>query len=169
MITIFCKKNLLRKFVYLSFIPVLSLLSCHLPTGAFEKNISIPGQSWQSSYKPEISFNIKDTASLYNIFFVIRHSDAYNFNNIWIRASVDQPEESNLKSKQYDLTLATSDKGWIGSAMDDICEARLLIQPRTRFRKTGDYHITLEQIMREDPLKHILNIGIRVEKMAQSE
>jgi len=50
--------------------------------------------------------------------------------------------------------------------MDDIYEARLLIQTGTHFRKPGDYHITLEQIMREDPLKHVLNVGIRVEKMA---
>ena len=155
----------LRKTV--SFIIILSgLLSCSLPTGIFEKNYAIPGQAWQSSYKPEISFTIKDTVSLYNIFFVIRHSDAYNYNNIWIRATVDQPGETDLKTKQFDLSLATNEKGWLGSAMDDIYEARLLIQTGTHFRKPGDYHITLEQIMREDPLKHVLNVGIRVEKMA---
>jgi len=156
----------LRKFIFFTIIPALSLLSCNLPTGVFEKNFTVPGQAWQSSYKPEISFTIKDTASLYNVFFVIRHSDAYTFNNIWIRATVDQSGQSDLKSQQYDLALATNDKGWIGSAMDDIYEARLLLQSRTRFKRPGDYHISLEQIMREDPLKHILDVGIRIEKMA---
>jgi gliding motility-associated lipoprotein GldH len=66
---------------------------------------------------------------------------------------------------QYDLPLASNEKGWLGSAMDDIYEQRVLIQPQTKFKKPGDYHFTLQEIMREDPLKHVLNVGIRVEKV----
>ena len=95
---------------------------------------------------------------------MIRHSDAYNFNNIWIRATVEQPGQPVKKTQQYDLPLANNEKGWFGTAMDDIYETRVLIQPQTRFSKAGDYHFTLEQVMREDPLQHILNVGIRVEK-----
>lgn len=133
--------------------------------GIFEKNVSLPGQQWESSYKPEIDFTITDTSSLYNIYLVLRHTDAYNYNNIWIRASVQQPGDNTVKSRQYDLPLATNEKGWLGSAMDDIYEQRVLIQPQTRFTKTGDYHFTIEEVMREDPLKHVLNVGIRVEKI----
>ena len=32
------------------------------------------------------------------------------------------------------------------------------------FRKKGDYTFTIEQIMREDPLNNVLNVGIRIEK-----
>ena len=158
----------MKKFSIICIIASISIISCSTPTGVFEKNIAIPKQEWQSSFKPEISFRISDTASRYNIFFVIRHADAYDFNNIWIRATVSEPGENTWKSQEYDLTLATNEKGWIGSAMDDIYESRVLIQPQTKFRKTGDYHFTLEQIMREDPLKHVLDVGIRIEKMIPS-
>ena len=141
------------------------LLSCNLTTGVFEKNITIPKQQWESSFKPTIDFAIKDTVSLYNIYVVIRHTEAYNFNNVWIKASVEVPGETTPRSQQYDLALATNEKGWLGSAMDDIYENRILIQPETKFKKAGDYHFTLQQVMREDPLKHILNVGIRVEKV----
>jgi gliding motility-associated lipoprotein GldH len=146
-------------FLFLSFI-----YSCSLTTDVFEKNVAIPRQEWSSSYKPEIDINIKDTTALYNIYIAIRHSDAYNFNNIWIRASVEQPGDAVKKSRQYDLPLASNEKGWFGTAMDDIYETRILIQPQTRFTKAGNYHFTLEQVMREDPLKHVLNVGIRIEK-----
>ena len=33
--------------------------------------------------------------------------------------------------------------------------------------KTGIYKFTLQQIMREDPLEHVMNVGIRLEKVAQ--
>ena len=161
----------INNFTRLSFISSLCLItftlylsSCNLTTGVFEKNIAIPKQQWESSFKPEINFTIKDTVSLYNIYIVIRHTEAYNFNNIWIKATVKDPAEA-VKSQQFDLALATNEKGWLGSAMDDIYENRVLIQPETKFRKAGDYHFTLAQIMREDPLKHVLNIGIRVEKV----
>lgn len=143
----------------------LYLSSCTLTTGVFEKNIAIPKQQWESNFKPEINFTIKDTNSLYNIYFVLRHTEAYGFNNIWIKANVLVPGDPAIKSQQYDLTLATNDKGWLGTAMDDIYETRVLIQPETKFTKAGDYHFSIQHLMREDPLKHILNVGIRVEKV----
>ncbi|HEX4849150.1 MAG TPA: gliding motility lipoprotein GldH [Puia sp.] len=143
----------------------LLVCSCNLETGVFEKNVTIPRHQWESGFKPEITFSIDDTAALYNVYIVLRHTDAYNFNNIWIRATVQEPGSSLTKNQQYDLSLATNDKGWLGSAMDDIYETRLLIQPQTKFTKPGEYHFILEQLMREDPLKNVLNTGIRVEKI----
>ena len=133
--------------------------------GVFEKDISLPGQEWESSFKPEIVFSVKDTSSLYNIYLVFRHSDAYNYNNIWIKATVQEPGDPKPKSRQYDLTLATNDKGWLGTGMDDIYEQRVLIQAETKFNRIGDYYFTLEQVMREDPLLHVLDAGLRVEKI----
>jgi len=143
----------------------LSLVSCIPTLDVFEKDIIIPRQQWQSSFKPQIDFNIADTASLYNIYLVLRHADAYNYNNIWIKASVQQPGDATAKSEQYNVTLATNQKGWLGSGIDDIYEQRVLIQPQTKFAKAGDYHFTLEQVMREDPLLHVLSAGLRIEKI----
>jgi len=144
----------------------LQLTACSFPSDVFEKDVAIPGQQWESSFRPRIDFTIKDqdTTALYNIYLVLRHSDAYNYNNIWVRGTVQQPGDTVSKAQRYDLTLATNDKGWLGSGMDDIYEHRILIQPETKFKRPGTYSFMLEQIMREDPLKHVLNIGVRVEK-----
>ncbi|HEV3251048.1 MAG TPA: gliding motility lipoprotein GldH [Puia sp.] len=143
----------------------LILAACNPSLDVFEKNVSLPLQQWQAEFKPQLSFSITDTIALYNIFVVIRHTDAYRYNNMWIRATVEQPGDSALRTQQYDITLASNDKGWFGSAMDDIYEHRALIQPQTKFKRQGEYHFTLEQTMREDPLQHVLNVGIRVEKV----
>ena len=84
---------------------------------------------------------------------------------MYVRATVTEPGDSRGRSGDYDLQLATNGGGWIGTAMDDIYDARLLIQPKTRFRKAGTYHVVLEQLMREDPLKNVLSAGLRVEKI----
>ena len=145
----------------------LFITSCIPSIDVFEKDAAIPQHQWQSSFQPQITFTIKDTVSSYDIYLVVRHTDAYNFNNIWIKATVQQPGDSAIRSQRYNLALATNEKGWLGSAMDDIYEHRVLIQSQTKFKKPGDYHFTLEQVMREDPLQHVLNVGVRVEKSKQ--
>ncbi len=139
-------------------------LSACTKVNVLEKNVSIKDHAWQSSVKPSVNFIIEDTASLYNLYITLRHFDAYNYNNIWIKCTVKNPGTSATNTRQYNLTLATNEKGWLGTGMDDIFENRILIQPRTRFTQPGEYNFVLEQIMREDPLKHVLNVGLRIEK-----
>ncbi len=153
------------KKILLSGLTCLMLNACSFTTGTFEKSVLLPDHQWPALLKPDIAFTITDTVSLYNVYFVLRHSDAYHFNNIYIRATVNEPGEGHPKTGDYDLSLATNGNGWIGTAMDDIYDARMLIQPKTKFTKTGTYHFVIEQLMREDPLKSMLSIGLRVEKI----
>jgi len=168
-LTLFLHKRsaLKNPFVLLLIAACMQFMACTIPSGVFEKDVIIPHQQWESSYKPRIDFSIRgdDTSSLYNVYLVLRHTDAYNYNNIWVKGTVLQPGDTASRSERYDLTLATNDKGWLGTGMDDIYEHRILIQPQTKFSKAGTYSFTLEQIMREDPLKHVLNVGVRVEKV----
>jgi hypothetical protein len=50
--------------------------------------------------------------------------------------------------------------------MDDIFEHRILItRSPQRLTKPGIYKFRLENIMREDPLQYVMNVGVRVEKV----
>lgn len=132
-----------------------------------EKSVAIPGHSWKSSYKPTFTFTIKDTSSPYQLFLILRHNDKYNYNNIFINLLTQQPGADTTRTGRYDLRLATDNEGWLGSGMDDIYEHRIALTPaggQFYFRKAGDYKFTIEQIMREDPLDNVFNVGLRVEK-----
>lgn len=131
--------------------------------GLYEKSLRIPDQSWSYSNKPSFTFNIPDTAALYNIYIVLRHTDAYRYNNIWLRLGSQAPGDS-MRYQNINLKLG-DDKGWEGYGMDDIFEIRKSITPGpVSFNKSGKYVFTISQIMREDALKHILDVGIRIEK-----
>ncbi len=144
---------------------VLFFISSCGKIDVFEKNVTIPNREWNSSFKPEIQFEIADTTSLYNIYVVLRHTDAYRYNNIWLNLYVQPPRDTTFKNR-LDLRLATDDKGWLGSGMDDIFEHRILVNKSgpQRFSKSGIYKFRIENIMREEPLEHVMNVGIRVEK-----
>jgi len=153
------KKTLLLLLVY-----CLVNATC-TTVDVFEKNTTIPNHAWSSSFKPEIIFEITDTLSRYNIFAVFRHADAYRFKNIWMNMYVQMPGDT-LQKQKLDLRLATDDKGWLGTGMDDIFSHRILItQQPVLLKKPGHYRFRLENIMREDPLEYVMNVGIRVEKV----
>lgn len=143
------------------------LLSCH-PVDLYERTTVIPGHSWKSSFKPSFDFTIQDTAAAYNVFLVLRHSDKYDFNNIYVNIGAKQPGTDSAQKVRYDLRLGSDAEGWLGTGMDDIYEHRILLTPKDQrfyFRKPGTYTFTVEQLMREDPLLHVLNVGIRIEKL----
>lgn len=160
--------------VFKKFIPLPFLLLAFICTfcnscdtiDIYEKTVAIPRQEWESSFKPSFSFTIQDTAVPYQVYIVLRHTDKYNYNNIWVNLYTLSPDKEQTKA-QYELPLANNNKGWLATAIDDIYEHRIALTPMNQgiyFKKAGTYTFTIEHIMREDPLKYMLNIGLRVEK-----
>jgi gliding motility-associated lipoprotein GldH len=158
------------KKLFVPLVPCALLLFLYVSCATvdlYEKSVAIPGHAWKNSFKPTFTFTIKDTTASYQLYLVLRHNDKYSFNNIYLNIYSKQPGIDTLQKAQFDLLLATNEKGWLAGGMDDIYEHRILLTPRDqqlRFRKGGDYTFTLEQIMREDPLENVLDVGLRIEK-----
>jgi len=142
---------------------MLSLAACKR-IDVYEKNTTIPGMSWNKSYNAEGEFTIQDTLASYNIYVVLRHTDAYLYNNIWLNVGLQSPGDS-IYFQKIDLSLGSDASGWEGNGMNDIWEVRKILnaQPR-RFRKAGDYKFVIQQIMRDNPLEGVMSAGLRVEK-----
>ena len=153
----------------------LWLLSSCTKINLYEKVVPVPAHQWQSSFKPQFTFDISDTTAPYQIYILLRHNNQYKYNNIWInlwgKAQTDTAQKLALE-----LPLA-SKEGWLGTGMDDMFEHRIrvgneaskfpFVKPAEEgfyFTKPGTYTFTVEQIMREDPLPYIWNVGLRLEK-----
>ena len=152
-----------RTNFYIAFL-LLLFVSCKQKVGVFEKNTSIVSFSWEKNFAATGTFTITDTLSSYNIYLVLRHTDAYPYNNIWLKVGLKSPGDS-MYFQKVNLTLGHDASGWEGSGMNDIWETRKLLngEPR-RFIKKGEYTFMISHIMREDPLKEIMSAGFRVEK-----
>ena len=151
----------IRLFLFVAVSVQLIAFSC-ATIDLYEKNVPIPGHQWKSSFKPEFTFIIKDTSSSYQVFFIIRHSEKYNYNNIWINLYSEPPGDT-MHKVPYELQLATNEKGWLASGLDDIYEHRIKLTDEIKL-KAGEYKLRLENTMREDPLENVLSVGLRVEK-----
>jgi gliding motility-associated lipoprotein GldH len=150
-------------FYFVLGVVFLQLSSCN-QLDTFEKNTSIPKYEWKSSFEVKGSFSITDTTSSYITYIVLRHTDAYRYNNIWLNIGI-QPPADTAHYQKIDLQLGTDATGWIGSGMNDIWEIRQLLFNRgMKFKKAGIYNFVITQIMRDDPLPAVMSAGLRLEK-----
>lgn len=130
----------------------------------YEKNVAIPQQEWKSDFRPQFNFTIKDSLATYDIFVVLRHNEKYEFNNIWISLTTQRKGDPATTS-QYELRLADNER-WLGAAMDDLYEHYVPIASGIHL-KPGEYSFVIAQIMRQDPLENVMNVGLRIEKNPQ--
>ncbi len=157
------KISVIRFLIFLSI--TFIIFSC-TQLDVYEKNTIIPGAKWNNGFVPKATFTISDTTSAYNIIVVLRHTDYYKYNNIWLEVTLQQPIDS-VVSQKIDLTFASDAAGgWEGTGINDIWEIRKPIIQNWRFKHKGDYTFGLKQIMRDNPLLGMLNAGIRVERAA---
>ena len=171
-----CKNIRLKPFPVLKTLTQSIFLSCLLAVvllagcstmDTFEKNAEIPKHEWSYSLQPEINFTITDTVTPYNVFVTLRHTDAYAYKNIWLYISTRQPGDSTFQKERFELTLQNQNGEWIGTGMSDIWEVRYPLFNNLRFTKQGNYTIRLQQTMRDNPLLHVMNAGVRIEKAKQ--
>lgn len=129
----------------------------------YEQVTSYPDHQWASKQINQYQFKISDTNALYNMYFVIRHHNAYHYKNIWLQVNTQAAGDS-LQKQTININLADDMNGWMGAGMDDIYDHRVLINNKPMKLPLGAFKISTQQIMREDPLQNILTTGIRVEK-----
>lgn len=159
----------LKGFIVKGSLPALVwLLTACTQNDLYEKTAAIPGHAWQSSFKPAFTFTIKDTAAAYRPYLILRHSDKYGFKNIYVKITMISPAGDTLNKGQQpiDLSLADDQNGWKGDGMDDIYEHRVkLSNEAVSFHQKGNYTFIVQQVMRENPLPHVFDAGIRIEKV----
>ena len=142
---------------------MLTLSSC-VTLDVYEKNHLFTTQSWTSDDTLNFKFEVIDTSSYHNFYFVLRHQEKYPFKNIWIELQVKDPDTITTIKREF--TLADNNK-WLGSTIDDITDHRLIFNTQPIHLKKGTYSFTIKQVMRVDPLPYVLSAGIRVQKVSR--
>ncbi len=143
------------------------LLAACQPNRIYEQNQSVgPLWAWEDTRSFEL--NISDTVSPYHLFINIRHTDAYAYANCWLNLRSIGPLGDTLQVR-VEIPLSEPDGYWLGECNSSMCLQRYLIGAGQRFPRSGLYRFELEQDMRENPLKGIQDVGIRLEKIGSEQ
>ncbi|MEZ5017599.1 MAG: gliding motility lipoprotein GldH [Flavipsychrobacter sp.] len=155
------------KHIILSLLVTILLLSGCLPSPYYQKEYNVPNNAWDYDFDPSFKFEITDTTAPYHLYFIIRHTDAYPYSNIWVWINTKQPNDTTFQRSRIEIPLTDHSGKWFGRGMGEIWEQRMPITRNDKpmiFNQIGTYEIQFEQNMRINPLSEILNIGLRVEK-----
>lgn len=152
----------LQRFWWLYISVIFMMIGCD-NINIYEKHVPIAKQTWYRDQVCSGSFQVTDTLSAHQLFLIVRHTDAYAYNNIWLEVSLQAPGDT-FRMQRVQVPLGNDLQGWLGTGMDDIWESRSLISglPKS-FPRVGTYQFKIRHIMRDDPLKHVMGVGLRVQ------
>jgi len=122
----------------------------------------ITGRNWSYIKKVSIPVQVVDASKLYNIYFNLRHTADYKYSNIFILVHQKAPSGKKTTERK-EFQLAYPDGEWLGSGSGNLYSYQILFRKNYQFPEAGTYTFEFEQNMRDNPLREISDVGLRVE------
>lgn len=141
----------------------LSLSACEDRQTIADSNSKIPGGNWSYTEKVRVPVTIEDTGIAYNLYLNLRHTAAYKYSNIFLLIHITTPD-GKRSTERKEFRLALPDGEWLGSGSGNLYSYQIPFKENYKFPRKGKYMIELEQNMRDNPLNHVADAGVRVEK-----
>lgn len=147
---------------YILIIVLTALNSCDKKR-FFDESTKIPVNGWHKDSAAAFHLEISDTLQFYKFFINLRHNDNYRYSNFYLFLNTRLPNGTHTRDT-IEMTLADFTGKWVGKGFGTLRDNQILIRENLRFPRKGIYHFTVEQAMREEVLKGVENVGIRVER-----
>ena len=149
-------------FLFISFL-MLGLISCKDSVTVVDVNVELNKRNWSYAEKIRIPVKIESTDIPYNLYLNLRHTADYKYSNIFILIHVIGPD-GKKSTERREFKLALPDGEWLGSGSGNMYSYQINFKESYKFPVKGTYIFELEQNMRDNPLFHVSDAGIRVEK-----
>ena len=146
------------------FLVLLLIVSSCDPNQVFEKNIEFSDLRWHKDSIVTIEVDIQDTLSAHNIYLNVRNTSRYEKQNLFLFINTTSPSGTVMRDT-FECYLADSRGKWTGSGWGDVYDNQFEYIKNVRFPVSGVYKFEYVQGMRIDELKHISDIGLRIEKV----
>lgn len=129
----------------------------------YDESVVIPEAKWDNKNVPYFDVKVEDTISVYSFALNVRHMENYRYSNLYIFLHTTFPN-GNVTHDTIECTLAYPDGSWVGKGSGSMRSDKILLNPNLRFPLGGVYHFEIEQAMRDEILKGIVDVGISIEK-----
>jgi gliding motility-associated lipoprotein GldH len=146
---------------------VLAIMGCTKPA-VYAESEPIPEQSWEANKKFVFEPKINDATALYNVFFTLRNTGSYPYRNIWLFVERENPSGKKTIDT-IDCPLAYPDGRWIGKSAGDLRDNLILYQQNIRFEESGKYRYTIQHGMRDEMLKEVTDVGLRIDRVKTND
>ncbi len=127
-----------------------------------DQSESIPNQNWTYAKPIKITADVQDISKPYHVYVNFRHTADYKYANIWIKVT-EVAADKTKKSERQEFQLALPDGEWMGKGSGNLYSYQLILHDKFKFPVKGKYTYLIEQNMRDNPLRAVSDIGLRIE------
>ena len=128
------------------------------------------GGTWDQGQVVQFQLPELDSLKTYNVFFHIRNTNDYPYNNLYLIASMEFPHGKTIKDT-LEYRMANPDGTWLGTGIGSVKESKLWYKEGVRFFEPGSYSLRVEHAMRNNgevqgvsTLPGITEVGYSIEK-----
>ncbi len=127
------------------------------------RNVPIEKGLWPANRFYRFEVPVRDTVSSFNIYLQVRNDGRYEYSNLWLFIRTNSPTGAVLRDT-LECRLADEQGRWQGRGAGGRFSLELPLRYRVRFPNPGTYIFEIDQGMRDKELKHITDLGLRIEK-----
>jgi gliding motility-associated lipoprotein GldH len=147
------------------FLTGIFISGCGDKTRVYEQYADFENRYWLVGDTTEFEFEILQPADKYTLYGNIRNTVSYPNARLFFTYYLQDSTGNELEKKLVTRYLfdAKTGKPFGSSGLGDIYDHRVELVRNYQFKYKGKYKIKLAQSTREDTLKGILAIGLRIE------
>ena len=144
---------------------LILMLVCCDSNRVYEDNVEFKDRTWKITTPAELEFEVSDTAQSYNLYLDVRNSLDYPYARLFVNYQLVDPNGTVVKKEMLTENLFDVKTGEPNgrSGLGDVYDHQFGFLTNYTFNKTGKHKVRFEQFMRQDTLKGILAVGLRVE------
>ncbi len=140
---------------------LLFLLTCTSHT-VTDQVYSIKAEGWEYTDKMVFEYAISDTLASYDILIHIRNTKNYSYSNLWLFIETLAPS-GKYQRDTLEVTLTDENGRWLGKSTQSINTMLVPYKENIHFSDRGIYQTVIQHAMRDTVLKHITDIGLRIQ------
>jgi gliding motility-associated lipoprotein GldH len=163
------EKEIPRKMIRRAILSLffLMLIGCN-SNEVYSEYKALPGY-WPIEETIEFSIPALDSVSPYNLFFNLRNTNDYKYNNLFLITAIEFPN-GKMIIDTLEYQMARADGSWLGTG-NRVKENKLWYKENIRFFEEGSYAVRIRHAMRNNAsvmgvskLEGVIDVGIIVEK-----
>lgn len=153
---------MINKHIHNLLLTFIIFTSCD-QANLYDENKPIDNRTWNYSNPVKFQVDINDSKAKYDIYVRIRHTPEYKYSNLFFLL---HQTGNKLKDTAYrhEVKLAELDGRWLGNSAGSLFNTEFKAEENFIFPDTGIYSFTVEQNMRDNPLKNISDVGLKIIK-----
>lgn len=148
----------------ISLVLLVSFISCTDAAKVWEQTQSIRNCEWSADETLLYTMPVDDTLTRFDLLFDLRNRSDYPYSNLYLFVTSEAPNGAfSVDTVRYILFDETGGRKG-GGTISRFAENRFPFRTRIRFPVKGDYTVKIRHGMRDEILKGIASVGVRLEK-----